>query len=138
MKTWLIAGPVSVSDAGEPDNAAQAKAFKEDAFQTINVVKNKPVPAIQVKNKALPWKLLSSPKDDVILDTAFGFPQKDYAYAYALAEIKADQPGTVMLGLGSDDGVKVWLNGKLVHENWIPRGIVKDQDVIPLELVKGS
>ena len=27
---------------------------------------------------------------------------------------------------------------KLVHENWIPRGAVKDNDLVPLELVKGS
>ena len=63
---------------------------------------------------------------------------KDFVYAYALAEIKSLKATNVMLGVGSDDAVKVWLNGKLVHENWIPRAVNKDDDIIPLKLVKGS
>ena len=66
------------------------------------------------------------------------YDRKDYVYAYALAEINAPQAENVILALGSDDGVKVWHNGKLVHNNWIPRGTSKDDDLVPLQLVKGS
>ena len=39
------------------------------------------------------------------------------AAAYCLAYVRSDHPQTVTLSLGSDDGCKVWLNGKVVHSN---------------------
>lgn len=40
--------------------------------------------------------------------------------------------------VGSDDGIKVWVNGKLVHKNFIRRGIVPDQDRFMVDLRKGA
>jgi len=139
MKTWFIVGPIPVStNSSKPDGAQQEKAFKEDLLAPANVATGKPLAPVQVNQKPIEWKLISSANDAVLLDTVFGKTGNDFVYAYALAEVKADQPGTVMLGVGSDDGVKIWLNGKLVHENWVPRGINKDEDLVPLHLVKGS
>lgn len=42
------------------------------------------------------------------------------------------------LGIGSDDGVKVWVNGELVNDQWIRRISRLDDDVIPLKLRKGK
>ena len=75
---------------------------------------------------------------DDIVDLDSFYKGKDYVYAYALAEIKASAPTNVMLAVGSDDGIKIWHNGKLVHDNWIPRAVNKDEDLVPLKLVKGS
>jgi len=44
---------------------------------------------------------------------------------------------TVRLALGSDDGIKVWLNGKLVHDHWVTRGCTPGQDVAKVKLNKG-
>ena len=43
-----------------------------------------------------------------------------------------------VLGLGSDDAVKVWLNGKLVHENWSDRACAPDDDMVPVEFAAGK
>ena len=43
---------------------------------------------------------------------------EDYATAYAWARIDMPAETSALLGIGSDDAVKVWLNGELVHENW--------------------
>ena len=40
--------------------------------------------------------------------------------------------------LGSDDGVKAWLNGAVVFSNNTDRGDVPDQDMAPIELKKGA
>jgi hypothetical protein len=40
--------------------------------------------------------------------------------------------------LGSDDGVKAWLNGEVVHSNNVDRGQVADQDMAPIKLKKGA
>ena len=46
---------------------------------------------------------------------------------------------TTVLGIGSDDSVKVWLNGELVHEHWEEngRGAVPDNDRVPVTFKKG-
>ncbi|MEO5888662.1 MAG: serine hydrolase, partial [Ferruginibacter sp.] len=137
FKTWLIAGPVAIStDTIEPDNAAQEQAFKTDIISGVNVVAGKPLPPVNIKEKNLTWQLISSSQDIIDLDSIY--KKKDYVYAYALAEINAPAATNILLAIGSDDGVKVWLNGKLVHDMWMPRGVVKDNDLVPLKLIKGS
>ena len=137
MKTWLVCGPVSVSDDTlTPGNELQEKVFKTDIITGVNVVAGKPVPPVSIQQKNFNWRLSTSGDDIINLDTIY--QGKDFVYAYALAEIKVTAPTNVVLALGSDDGVKVWHNGKLVHENWIPRGANKDDDLVPLKLVKGS
>ena len=37
-----------------------------------------------------------------------------------------------------DDGVKVWLNGELVHQNNVERGFVADEDNFTIHLLKGE
>ena len=126
MKTWYVAGPIPVgTNSSKPDGAQQEKAFKEDLLDPVTIVTGKLLTPVQVNQKPVQWKLISSANDAVLLDTVFGKTGNDFVYAYALAEVKADQPGTMMLGVGSDDGVKVWLNGKLVHENWVPGQSIK-------------
>ena len=139
MKSWLIAGPVFVSeDSLNPDLPIQEKVFKENVLSSVKIVNGQPAAPLQIKKNILQWKMFSSGEDAVMLDKVFDEKERDYVYAYALAEIKAQKPEIVTLGIGSDDGIKIWLNGKLVHENWVPRGVNKDDDIIPLQLVKGS
>jgi HEAT repeat protein len=38
---------------------------------------------------------------------------------------------------GSDDGIKIWLNGTLVHENNADRSVVPGDDKVPVELQSG-
>jgi acetyl esterase/lipase len=40
--------------------------------------------------------------------------------------------------LGSDDGVKVWVNGKLVHSNYVGRDLTLGQDKFNVKLNKGN
>ena len=41
------------------------------------------------------------------------------------------------LGLGSDDSVKIWLNGKVVHKNAVNRGAGDFQDTFKVDLIDG-
>ena len=43
-----------------------------------------------------------------------------------------------LVEIGSDDGVKAWLNGKVVHSNNVDRGEVTDQDTAPITLKQGT
>jgi CubicO group peptidase (beta-lactamase class C family) len=138
MKNWLVAGPMLVKDdtTGSPDIQQEEKFFDEDLVTSITPVAGKPIPPVVLRGKSFAWKPYTATDDKIDFDALFSKP--DYAVAYALAEIKTDSAFTAFLAVGSDDGVKVWLNGKLVHRNWVGRALTPDQDVMPVTLVKGS
>src|SRR5688572_8405520 len=132
MQSWLVSGPFFVStESTEPDNALQEKAFKTEKLPGL--VSGTALP---LAPKEYSWQLISG--DDNIVNLDSFYKGKDYVYVYAMAEIRTSAPTGAILAIGSDDGLKVWHNGKLVHENWIARGLEKDNDLIPLKLVKGS
>ena len=65
------------------------------------------------------------------------FPNKSSCVAYLKTQIIAPQDCDAQLLLGSDDGVKAWLNGAVVHSNNTDRFAVPDQDRAPIKLKKG-
>ena len=66
-------------------------------------------------------------------------PELDHYAAYALIDIISprDQTG-VEMGVGSDDTVKVWLNGEVVHKNNVERRTEGIQDKFTTNLKAGS
>ena len=58
--------------------------------------------------------------------------------AYVKTVIPTKRARTARLELGSDDGVKVWLNGTLVHEKDARRECKIGDDVLSLSLVEGQ
>lgn len=57
---------------------------------------------------------------------------------YLARTITAPAARTVELSLGSDDGIKVWLNGRLVHEHDVARAVQPDQDRVVVDLDAGE
>jgi HEAT repeat protein len=57
--------------------------------------------------------------------------------AYLRTRVWSPQEQKAQLELGSDDGVKVWLNGQLVHANNAVRPTMPGQDKAPVTLKKG-
>lgn len=63
----------------------------------------------------------------------------DYHSAYALINIVSVRDRkNVAMGVGSDDAVKVWLNGKVVHVNNVDRGTTGIQDLFRVNLNAGD
>lgn len=89
----------------------------------------------------VPWRPISiEPFEQhpayVDLDEAlYGF---DQAVAYLRTEITSDRQKPARLEIYTDDGVKAWFNGKLVHENNISRGIPEEPDKVNVALNKGT
>ena len=65
------------------------------------------------------------------------FPNQTDCVAYLKAEIIASEATDAILLMGSDDGIKAWLNGTEVHSNNIDRGQIVDQDMAPIKLKQG-
>lgn len=63
----------------------------------------------------------------------------NYHAAYALINIVSPRDRkNVAMGVGSDDAVKVWLNGEVVHVNNVNRGTTGIQDLFRIDLRTGS
>ena len=61
----------------------------------------------------------------------------EWAVAYAATCVQSPNTREVQLRIGSDDDVKVWLNGELVLSKAVDRGAAVDQDIIPIRLRTG-
>lgn len=133
MTRWLILGPVPVSaeESAAKDEQERKKAFDTDPFSVERFSAT-----IRIGEKEYKWASLAS-EDDVV-DLAQALGQKEYVTAYAWARVRMAEEKRVLLGIGSDDAVKVWLNGKLVHENWVQRPCTRDSDLVPVTFRKGT
>lgn len=76
--------------------------------------------------------------DDGLLNFRNVIASKDNCLGYAWAVIEAPKAMDVQMRLGSDDGCKVWLNGKLVHDAKGDRGLNRDGDRATISLREGA
>jgi HEAT repeat protein len=116
IQDWLVCGPYR--QAG----ITGALALFDIAF------------APEKPNQSVQWKPM--PRADVA-DLGEMFPDQMNCVAYLKTRIVASEDFDAALLLGSDDGVKAWLNGAVVHANNIDRGLVVDQDMAPIRLKQG-
>lgn len=84
------------------------------------------------------WKPQTFSWDIVDLTQAFPGRPTENVVAYAFATVARRESGPVVLGLGSDDGVKVWINGQLVHEYIAERAARADEDLVEVALKAGE
>lgn len=58
--------------------------------------------------------------------------------AYALTYIDSPTDRDAKLMLGSEDGIKVWLNDQTVHTNLVHRDYASQSDTVPIKLKQGK
>ena len=95
--------------------------------------------AVTIGNKAYAWKLTKPTSPDrPLYDFRLLFGPAANASVYSLFRFDSPTPQRMQLLIGSEDGVKVWQNGKLVFENDVVRPLIQLDDVVPLDLQPGS
>jgi len=123
IQVWEITGP-----------------FKSAAVGKISLDETMPWEAELVAGgkPAVDWQRLQSSSDGTVnLGHAGAFGTCDWHYAYAVAEIDGGKGGPVELRCGSDDGIRLWLNGALVHNHEIQRGCDIHSDHVNVTLKPG-
>jgi len=76
-------------------------------------------------------------KSQGIVDLAEVYNGAEYKVAYALAYVQSPKDQVVHFLVGSDDAVKVMVNGEMVHENYAFRGVTPGEDQFSINLKKG-
>jgi hypothetical protein len=126
IKEWKIIGPFDA-----PDMSWLNKSYppeKELGLSEEHTGKD---------NKKLKWKNASADKSGFFPLQGMISPN-ERAVAYALTYVYSPDDREATLLIGSDDGIKIWLNNKLVHSNPAYRGAYPDQDKIKVNLHKGK
>ncbi len=115
LRRWALCGPLPAraGDGKTPDDAARRAVFDRGLAE---------------EQTRCAWRAVAGDGDRIDLARYQG-GQTDVA-AYAAADIELGAPQTMLLGIGSDDAVKVWLNGELVHDNWVSRALTVDEDLV--------
>ena len=76
--------------------------------------------------------------NDMVNAAGLGTGNIDHHVAYGCIELNSPKDQNTMMYVGSDDAVKVWINGQLVHNNPVERASDGFQDEFPIILKHGS
>ena len=83
------------------------------------------------------WKPFSASKKGYV-NLAKAVGPAEYAVAYAYAEVDSVHARETVLKCGSDDGIKIWVNGKPVLENDVRRDYAAGDDETAVSLQEGT
>ena len=141
-RDWLVLGPLPnpplpkdkvktahpVGAGFDADYLGGEAAARPSAGQTVKLP----------DGRTLAWTAYTSDRDTINFAAAFEGVSTDNVAAYAFRAVHRPQAGRALLSIGSDDSVKVYLNGQLVHSNIVGRGIRADDDLVAVDLKAGD
>jgi hypothetical protein len=122
---WNLIGPFDAPDMNFLQVACPPE--KETALQKHYLGKD---------GAEIGWKKVSAPATG-LMNMNDIFRPNEQVLAYGLAYVYSPDKRSTHILLGSDDGVRVWLNDELVHSNPAYRGHSPDQDRVKISLNPG-
>jgi predicted esterase len=139
LRTWLICGPLPsppVSGTTGPRRGLTTDYLDGEAAARPADGQVQPLPA----GGDTKWFAHSAPGNKVDfrqLFTSQGKPvEQVVAYAYTTVTRPAEEQ--TVISVGSDDGVRLWVNGELALDHAIDRGAQPDQELVPVTLRAGE
>ncbi|MFC2129745.1 ADP-ribosylglycohydrolase family protein, partial [Bacteroidota bacterium] len=82
------------------------------------------------------WKEMPAPEGTKEMDL-YKYSASDNCVAYLRTSVWIEEAQDVIFEMGSDDGIKVWLNGAVIHENNANRGHMQGDDKVEVSLNSG-
>jgi hypothetical protein len=148
---WLVIGPFDNTDnKGKISTYPPETEINFSATYQGSPSSPSPLPKGEGR-RAVRWQKADDGKIDGVLDftkiftptlpspKTFGEgPEVRWVLAYALIDVISPDDRKAFLRIGSDDGVKVWLNWQIVWTNQVQRPLRFDEDVVPIELKQGN
>lgn len=126
FREWWIAGPFESDENRTGFDKVYEPEKNTDTTQRFSVA-GRQFGWIRYKTGAIPY-----------VDFSAVFTPNEHVVAYAFTNIVAPGDKVVRIGAGSNDGIKVWINNRLVLSNRSSRRAAVDQDIIEVPLKKGN
>ncbi len=133
IRAWLVLAPIALEDGQDG-----AQGLEKEQIQDEATLKPRVDNTVEVAGKELTWKVADA--EQGILDfNKFVGKETEQSVAYAVSYLEAEKDlANVILKIGSDDEIRVYLNGKRVHSYDEGREFEKDEDTVDgLSLKKG-
>jgi hypothetical protein len=133
---WTLLGPIHLKH--DTNESKFLPGFEKDYLSHYGSERSyiaKAGKKVKLGKSKLIWQQYKGQNNIISLDSSVS--KEAFVMAYAYTEIVVDKAGTYILALGSNDGGKMWINGKIVWERAVARGCKPDDDLIPVLLNKG-
>ncbi len=125
LTDWLVCGPF--------DNQEGQGLSREDGPEGEFA----PAATFRGKVRDVGWRPIPALPCLGTVDLDALFRPNDQACAYATTWIRVEAPVQAVARVSSDEGFRLWLDGRLVAERDVRRDASLDQDVVPLPLGAG-
>jgi hypothetical protein len=135
-QAWLLAGPFRVERLSGLENALDRDYLASSGMAPSGEASAAPLRIGSSASKL--WREAEGGAEEGDgVDFIAELGPSAYSVAYAYREVDATSSREVLLELGSDDGVKVWINGAMVLANHVRRALLPDEDSVVVSLAKG-
>jgi hypothetical protein len=132
---WHVLGPFRGGPHGRV--SLDLPTSFEDAHRARADVAPDLASSYAMNGRAISWQpACAGPKGFVDLGAAFG--NVDWSIAYAYAELESPAAREALLRCGSDDGIRIWLNGEQVHSREVGRAYRPGDDEVAVSLRQGT
>jgi hypothetical protein len=122
LSNWEIVGPYAQKD--------------KDCMELFDIPFDPERSGTDIKWRPIPTK--SFGKHPAYLDLSETLHGGKQTVAYVRTQDESPDQMQARLEIYSDDGVKAWLNGEIIHQNNIMRGITSQPDTVEVTLKKGA
>jgi len=134
LRTWRVIGPFPSPTPGsvslEMETSVEAELTSNGGGR-LNLKK-----VHLAAGRKLSWTEAKAGADGAVsLDETVG--PAEWACAYGYAEVRARAARETVLFVGSDDGIRVWVNGREAHRHEVGRGLTPEEDLAPVVLRAG-
>ena len=124
IREWLVLGefpkpPIEGDEApspGEPCAGCDTDYLTEHGGEQ-NIQPKEGMTHTRPDGSQASWSRHVSDENVIDLTEVLSNRPTDNAIAYAFTTVHRQEAGPAILAVGSDDGVMIWVNGKLVHRN---------------------
>jgi hypothetical protein len=134
ISTWLVLAPIRLEEGQEGSDALDKEPVKNEAKLEPKVGEK-----LNIAGKELNWKSATTKEQVLNFNDILGVVTEN-SMGYAVVYLISDKDQTdLSLRIGSDDQIKVFLNGKTIHSHPEARPLEKDEDTVSgLSLKKGT
>jgi hypothetical protein len=139
LREWLLCGPFPALTESEHEiEAIRLPGMYTDFLRASGgEAKAKPAAgqAVVFSGGTCSWTRHTA--SDKVIDLDAAITKVDRVIGYAYCEFESQQSQACILAVGSNDGVRVWLNGEAVLDAPGPRGLQLDHNLVPVALSSG-
>jgi hypothetical protein len=129
IRHWLALGDIPLGDSFDKDWLVEHGG--ETAIKPVEKMTH------QLPNgSTIKWRSLTAWGDATDLSEGPGL--KRDLVAYAFTNVPRKEAGKALLCIGSDESIRVWLNGVQVLDRRTPRQLTFDEDLIEVDMKQGD